>query len=35
MWFVAYIFDNLAHLGGRDGLYNAVGYCGSGVGMAG
>jgi glycine/D-amino acid oxidase-like deaminating enzyme len=33
--FVAYSFDELMHLGERDGLYYAMGYCGSGVGMAG
>ncbi|MCR9221013.1 MAG: FAD-binding oxidoreductase [Alphaproteobacteria bacterium] len=32
--FVAYTFDTLAHTGGRDGLYYAMGYCGSGVSMA-
>ncbi len=34
MGFVAYTFDSLAHLGEQDGLYYAMGYCGSGVGMA-
>jgi glycine/D-amino acid oxidase-like deaminating enzyme len=33
--FVAYTFDELAHIGQQDGLYYAMGYCGSGVGMAG
>ena len=33
--FVAYTFDELMHVGRRDGLYYAMGYCGSGVGMAG
>ncbi|SED74860.1 Glycine/D-amino acid oxidase [Rhizobiales bacterium GAS191] len=33
--FVAYTFDELMHIGERDGLYYAMGYCGSGVGMAG
>ncbi len=33
--FVAYTFDNLAHAGEQDGLFHAMGYCGSGVGMAG
>ena len=33
--FVAYTFDELMHVGERDGLYYAMGYCGSGVGMAG
>ncbi len=32
---VAYTFDELAHTGIRDGLYYALGYCGSGVSMAG
>ncbi|MBL8341474.1 MAG: FAD-binding oxidoreductase [Rubrivivax sp.] len=31
--FVAYTFDTLAHLGRRDGVHYAMGYCGSGVGM--
>ena len=31
---VAYTFDTLAHVGERQGLYYAMGYCGSGVGMA-
>jgi glycine/D-amino acid oxidase-like deaminating enzyme len=33
--FVAYTFDELAHAGQQDGLFYAMGYCGSGVGMAG
>jgi len=33
--FVAYTFDEMMHVGTRDGLYYAMGYCGSGVGMAG
>lgn len=33
--FVAYTFDELMHLGERDGLFYAMGYCGSGAGMAG
>ncbi len=33
--FVAYTFDELAHVGRHDGLFYAMGYCGSGVGMAG
>ncbi|MBK8738316.1 MAG: FAD-binding oxidoreductase [Betaproteobacteria bacterium] len=33
--FVAYTFDELAHIGRNDGLHYAMGYCGSGVGMAG
>jgi glycine/D-amino acid oxidase-like deaminating enzyme len=32
--FVAYTFDELAHIGRNDGLHYAMGYCGSGVGMA-
>ncbi len=32
--FVAYTFDELAHIGQKDGLYYAMGYCGSGVSMA-
>lgn len=32
--FVAYTFDELAHVGERDGLHYAMGYCGSGVSMA-
>jgi len=32
--FVGYTFDTLAHCGEDDGLYHAMGYCGSGVGMA-
>jgi glycine/D-amino acid oxidase-like deaminating enzyme len=32
--FVAYTFDELAHCGKHDGLYYAMGYCGSGVSMA-
>jgi glycine/D-amino acid oxidase-like deaminating enzyme len=31
---VAYTFDELAHIGRHDGLHYAMGYCGSGVGMA-
>lgn len=33
--FIAYTFDELAHIGRHDGMYYAMGYCGSGVGMAG
>ena len=33
--FVAYTFDEMMHIGERDGLYYAMGYCGSGAGMAG
>ena len=32
--FIAYTFDELAHIGQHDGLHYAMGYCGSGVGMA-
>ena len=32
--FVAYTFDELMHVGQHDGLYYAMGYCGSGVAMA-
>ncbi len=32
--FVAYTFDTLMHTGHDNGLYHAMGYCGSGVGMA-
>lgn len=32
---VAYTFDELAHTGVHDGVYYAMGYCGSGVSMAG
>ncbi|MEM6667258.1 MAG: FAD-binding oxidoreductase, partial [Pseudomonadota bacterium] len=34
MGFVAYTFDTMAHIGQQDGLYYAMGYCGSGVSMA-
>ncbi|MEM7259461.1 MAG: FAD-binding oxidoreductase, partial [Pseudomonadota bacterium] len=34
MGFVAYTFDTLAHTGQHDGLYYAMGFCGSGVSMA-
>lgn len=33
--FIAYTFDEVMHVGERDGLYYSMGYCGSGVGMAG
>jgi glycine/D-amino acid oxidase-like deaminating enzyme len=33
--FVAYTFDELMHIGEHEGLHYAMGYCGSGVGMAG
>lgn len=32
--FVAFTFDTLMHTGNDNGLYYAMGYCGSGVGMA-
>lgn len=32
--FVAYTFDELAHTGRHEGVHYAMGYCGSGVGMA-
>jgi glycine/D-amino acid oxidase-like deaminating enzyme len=32
---VAYSFDELAHIGKHEGMHYAMGYCGSGVGMAG
>lgn len=32
--FVGYTFDTLMHLGVRDRVYHALGYCGSGVAMA-
>jgi glycine/D-amino acid oxidase-like deaminating enzyme len=34
MGFVAYTFDELSHIGRREGIHYAMGYCGSGVGMA-
>ena len=33
--FVAYTFDELMHVGAHEGVHYAMGYCGSGVGMAG
>ena len=35
MGFVAFTFDSLMHVGAEDGIHYAMGYCGSGVGMAG
>ena len=32
--FVAYSFDTMAHLGRHNGIYYAMGYCGSGVSMS-
>jgi glycine/D-amino acid oxidase-like deaminating enzyme len=34
MGLVAYTFDTLAHVGCREGIHYAMGYCGSGVSMA-
>lgn len=34
MGMVAYTFDTMAHAGLHDGMYYAMGYCGSGVSMA-
>jgi glycine/D-amino acid oxidase-like deaminating enzyme len=34
MGYVAYTFDTLPHVGKQDGLYYAMGYCGSGVSLA-
>lgn len=34
MGFVAYTFDKLPHIGNQDGLWYAMGYCGSGVSLA-
>lgn len=31
---VAYTFDTLAHVGRHEGVYYAMGYCGSGVSMS-
>ena len=31
---VAYTFDEMAHTGCHDGVYYAMGYCGSGVSMS-
>ncbi len=33
MGFVAYTFDTLPHIGARDGIHYAMGYCGSGIAM--
>ncbi len=35
MGFVAYTFDSMPHLGCRDGIHYAAGYCGSGVSLSG
>jgi glycine/D-amino acid oxidase-like deaminating enzyme len=34
MGFVGYTFDEMPHLGERDGVHYAMGYCGSGVSLA-
>jgi len=34
MGFVGFTFDTLPHLGGQDGLYHCMGYCGQGVPLA-
>lgn len=34
MGFVGYTFDTLPHIGQRDGIHFAMGYCGSGVSLA-
>jgi len=34
MGFVAYTFDELPHLGQKDGIHYAMGYCGSGICLA-
>ena len=34
MGFVGYTFDSLPHIGERDGLFYAMGYCGSGVALS-
>lgn len=34
MGFVGYTFDRLAHIGDRGPVHHAMGYCGSGIGMA-
>jgi glycine/D-amino acid oxidase-like deaminating enzyme len=34
MGFVGFTFDTLPHLGGRDGLFHCMGYCGQGVPLA-
>ena len=34
MGYVAYTFDTLPHIGRQDGLYYAMGYCGSGISLA-
>ena len=35
MGFVAYTFDEMMHIGRHEGVHYAMGYCGSGAGMAG
>ena len=34
MGFVGYTFDHLAHIGEREGVHYAMGYCGSGIAMS-
>jgi glycine/D-amino acid oxidase-like deaminating enzyme len=34
MGFVGYTFDEMPHLGARDGIHYSMGYCGSGVSLA-
>ena len=34
MGFVGYTFDEMPHLGARNGIYYSMGYCGSGVGLS-
>jgi len=34
MGFVGYTFDEMPHLGARDGIHYSMGYCGSGVGLS-
>ena len=34
MGYVAYTFDTLPHIGRQEGLYYAMGYCGSGISLA-
>ena len=34
MGFVGYTFDHLAHIGKREGIHYAMGYCGSGIAMS-
>jgi len=34
MGYIAFTFDHMAHVGQHDGIYYAMGYCGSGIAMA-